>query len=60
MSDAGVGLPLNLHRARVESWGLQLVHDLTDQLHGSKRASWDSGTTFTVTFDEADSGEVEA
>jgi predicted ATPase/two-component sensor histidine kinase len=60
VSDDGVGLPLGLDLARVGSLGLQLVHDLTDQLHGTVEVSRDLGTTFTVAFDAADSGETEA
>jgi two-component sensor histidine kinase len=60
VSDDGVGLPLELDLAHLDSLGLQLVHDLTEQLHGTIEVSRDLGTTFTVTFDEADSGEIEA
>jgi predicted ATPase/two-component sensor histidine kinase len=60
VSDDGVGLPLDLDLARVDSLGLQLVHDLADQLHGTVEVSRDVGTTFTVTFDQTDSGEIEA
>src|SRR5262249_47446076 len=60
VSDDGVGLPLDLDLARVDSLGLQLVQDLADQLHGTVEVSRDLGTTFTVIFNEADSGEVEA
>jgi predicted ATPase/two-component sensor histidine kinase len=59
VSDDGVGLPLDLDFGRVDSLGLQLVHDLTEQLHGTVSMSRDSGTTFTITFEEAGSGEIE-
>ena len=59
VSDDGVGLPLGLDLARLDSLGLQLVHDLTDQLHGTVEVSRNLGTTFTVAFDAADSGEIE-
>jgi predicted ATPase/two-component sensor histidine kinase len=60
VSDDGVGLPLGLDLARVDSLGLQLVHDLTDQLHGTLEVSRELGTTFTVAFEVADNGEIEA
>src|SRR5262249_17986595 len=60
VGDDGVGLPPGLDLARVDSLGLQLVQDLADQLHGTVEVSRDVGTTFTVTFDEADSREIEA
>src|SRR5262249_19170184 len=41
--------------------GLQLVHDLTEQLHGTLAVTRDNrGTTFTITFNEAGIGESEA
>jgi two-component sensor histidine kinase len=60
VSDDGVGLPLDLDLARVDTLGLQLVQDLTNQLHGTVEMSRRPGTTFTVTFDAADSGGIEA
>jgi two-component sensor histidine kinase len=60
VGDDGVGLPLGLDFARLDSLGLQLIHDLADQLHGTVDVNRDLGTTFTVTFDGADSGEIEA
>jgi two-component sensor histidine kinase len=49
--DDGVGLPAGLAARSAESLGLQLVHDLTQQLHGTIVAGGDGGTTFSVTFD---------
>jgi len=60
VSDDGVGLPLDLDLARVDTLGLQLVQDLTNQLHGTVEMSRRPGTTFTVTFEAADSGGLEA
>ena len=60
VSDDGVGLPPNLDLERADSLGLQLVHDLTEQLHGTVAVNRDSGTTFTITFEEAGNGEIEA
>ncbi len=51
VGDDGVGLPADLDFGRVDSLGLQLVQDLTSQLHGSTTLSRDGGTTFTITFD---------
>jgi predicted ATPase/two-component sensor histidine kinase len=52
VSDDGVGLPSELDFERAESVGLQLVHDLTEQLHGTVVVRRDMGTTFTITFDD--------
>jgi PAS domain S-box-containing protein len=56
VADDGVGLPSHLDIGRANSLGLQLVDDLTHQLHGTLAVSRDGGTTFTVTFN-ADSGQ---
>ena len=60
VSDDGVGLPPDLDLAHVDTLGLQLVQDLTNQLHGTVEMSRRPGTTFTVTFEAADSGGLEA
>jgi hypothetical protein len=56
VSGAARGLPL-LQRdgalgvaARAVATGLQLVHDLADQLHGEVIVSRDAGTAFTIAF----------
>jgi PAS domain S-box-containing protein len=51
VTDDGVGLPLALDEDRADTLGLQLVHDLTRQLHGLVAVSRDGGTTFTISFD---------
>ena len=51
VSDDGVGLPGNIELATADSLGLQLVDDLTAQLHGEVVARRDVGTSFVVTFD---------
>ena len=40
---------LDYHHA--DSLGLQLVDDLTQQLHGNIMVNREGGTTFTITFD---------
>jgi predicted ATPase/two-component sensor histidine kinase/GAF domain-containing protein len=51
--DDGVGLPPDLDVGRADSLGLQLVRDLTRQLHGAISVRRGRGTIFAVTF-EAD------
>ncbi|HUN96725.1 MAG TPA: AAA family ATPase [Bradyrhizobium sp.] len=57
VSDNGVGLPPDLDLKNVDSLGLQLFHDLADQLRGDISVSRDAGTTFTITFDESGAGQ---
>jgi len=59
VSDNGIGLPRDLDLSRVNTLGLQLVHDLATQLHGELSVSREPETTFTITFQEAGSGEIE-
>jgi two-component sensor histidine kinase len=59
VSDNGIGLPRDLDLSRVNTLGLQLVHDLTAQLRGDLSVSREPETTFTITFQEAGSGEIE-
>jgi PAS domain S-box-containing protein len=59
VGDDGVGLPPDLDSHRADSLGLQLVDDLTQQLHGSIMVNRDGGTTFTITFDTDHRGERE-
>ena len=47
--DDGIGLPTDAEDG--DSLGLQLVHDLTRQLHGTLTVARDEGTSFAVTFD---------
>jgi len=51
VGDDGVGLPADIDVARADSLGLQLVDDLTHQLHGELQVVRGGGTTFVVTFD---------
>ena len=59
VGDDGVGLPPDLDCQRADSLGLQLVDDLTQQLHGNIMVNRDGGTTFTITFDMDLRGERE-
>jgi two-component sensor histidine kinase len=59
VSDNGIGLPRDLDVRRANTLGLQLVHDLATQLHGELSVSREPETTFTITFQEAGSGEIE-
>jgi len=60
VSDDGTGLPQDIDLTHIETLGLQLVQDLTEQLHGALTVQRDPGTTFTITFDEAGIGDGEA
>jgi two-component sensor histidine kinase len=57
VADNGVGLPPHLDTGGANSLGLQLVDDLTHQLHGTISISRDRGTTFTITFNAESGGE---
>ncbi len=59
VGDNGVGLPADLDPRRSNSLGLQLVDDLTKQLHGTLVVDRVGGTTFTITFDAERRGERE-
>jgi two-component sensor histidine kinase len=49
--DDGVGLPADFDLDRVDSLGLQLVRDLTDQLHGTLATCGKrGGVAFTIEF----------
>jgi predicted ATPase/two-component sensor histidine kinase/GAF domain-containing protein len=48
--DDGLGLPLAYEAERSGSLGLQLVDDLTHQLHGKIAVEREGGTAFTITF----------
>ena len=59
VSDDGVGLPGNIELATADSLGLQLVDDLSAQLHGEVEALRGIGTAFVITFDaETEAGAV--
>jgi two-component sensor histidine kinase len=50
VSDDGVGLPPGLDVRTTPSLGLQLVHLLAEQLHGTLTVERHTGTTITLTF----------
>jgi two-component sensor histidine kinase len=50
--------PIDLQHS--DSMGLQLVHDLTEQLHGSISVTRERGTTFTLSFDSVNRAETRA
>jgi predicted ATPase/two-component sensor histidine kinase len=52
VSDNGVGMPPGLDLAKADTLGLQLVHDLAEQLHGKLEIDQVSGTTFRIRFGE--------
>lgn len=51
VADDGVGLPTDIDVSRADSLGLQLVDDLTQQIHGELLVDRHGGTRFVVTFD---------
>jgi two-component sensor histidine kinase len=55
VGDDGIGLPDALEVKTAKSLGLQLVDNLTQQLHGSLALDRHPGTTFTVVFSESKS-----
>ena len=59
VSDNGIGLPRDLDFRRPNTLGLQLVHDLAEQLRGEVSVSHEPETAFTITFEEAGGGEIE-
>ncbi len=50
VSDDGVGLPPSIEPQSGETFGMQLIADLVDQLHGKAQVIRDGGTTFRITF----------
>jgi PAS domain S-box-containing protein len=54
--DDGVGLPPGHEAGQSATLGLQLVQDLTQQLHGTMIITRQNGTAFTVTFDTSPEG----
>ena len=50
VSDTGAGLPADFEARREQSLGLQLVSDLTGQLHGSLTIEAGPGASFAVCF----------
>jgi len=50
VSDDGVGLPSGIEPQSGETFGMQLIANLVDQLHGSVQVNRDAGTTVRVRF----------
>jgi len=50
VEDSGVGMPKDLDFRKTGSLGLQIVHDLVQQLEGTVRLDQDKGTSFTITW----------
>jgi PAS domain S-box-containing protein len=48
--DDGVGLPPGIEPQSGDTFGMQLIADLVDQLHGSVRIERNPGTTFRIVF----------
>ncbi|MBZ8180358.1 PAS domain S-box protein [Oscillatoria salina] len=57
VADNGVGLPPDFDLSEVESLGLQLVSNLTEQLNGEIEIYSHQGTTFTITFNQPNKAE---
>ena len=58
MKDDGVGLSRDFEIERADTLGLQLVHDLTRQLHGVIGLERNEGTSFTISFDLDDPSQA--
>jgi two-component sensor histidine kinase len=50
VSDTGVGMPNGFDMHQTDSFGLQLVCALTEQLGGTLTVAQQGGTTVTLTF----------
>ncbi|XWK86731.1 MAG: PAS domain S-box protein [Phormidium sp.] len=50
ISDNGIGLPADFDVTEIESLGLQLVYNLTEQLDGKIEINSDQGASFKITF----------
>jgi len=50
ISDDGIGFPSGVSFEKADSLGLQLVRNLTDQLHGKMQYHVERGTEFDIKF----------
>jgi hypothetical protein len=50
ISDDGIGFPSGLSFEKADTLGLQLVRNLTDQLHGKMQYRVERGTEFDISF----------
>jgi two-component sensor histidine kinase len=57
VADDGCGLPEGFDWGRTDSLGLQIVHSLARQLHGTISTDGTRGTAVTLRFPTGDSGE---
>ncbi|MDF2697172.1 MAG: protein kinase [Labilithrix sp.] len=55
VEDDGIGLPPTFDVGKIDSLGLQLVQDLTNQLRGTLAIEPGPGARFSIAFDEASS-----
>ncbi len=60
LRDDGIGMAGSIDPRHSDSMGLQLVRDLTEQLHGSIAVTRERGTTFTLSFTSGDNVEAKA
>jgi two-component sensor histidine kinase len=56
VADDGVGIAPEFSLEEADSLGLQLVHDLTHQLHGTVELSRGGGTTCSILFNATGRG----
>ena len=49
VKDNGIGFPADIDFRNTETFGLQLINSLVDQLHGTVEIERDGGTTFKIT-----------
>ena len=59
ISDDGVGLPAGIEPRSGDTFGMQLITDLVDQLHGSVQSTRDAGTTIRIVFPAGDAGPAQ-
>lgn len=52
IADDGIGLPKNIDYKKTDSLGLQLVHNLVDQIDGEITLNMSQGTEFKIIFKE--------
>ncbi|MFC1669745.1 PAS domain S-box protein [Spirochaetota bacterium] len=51
IKDNGIGLPKDFDISKINSMGLNLVHDLVNQIDGTYKIEGNKPTKFTITFD---------
>lgn len=58
VTDDGIGFPMGIEPQSGETFGMQLIADLVDQLHGSVQVSRDVGTSVAVIFPAGESSPM--